>query len=524
MNYEIINQNEWLYPDSRVSRDGAKEIHLHTAKGAYISTQILFNHLETGVTFRWNCTTPEGISLEVYQQVDVLCEKNTGPVAFCVSEESGESAEGYTTRQAPFRVYDALKPLSPAETSKMNAKTGALYLAFFIEEEALARMFDFTFDIQFTDVVHQIPVSLQIFDVIVPKEKNLYISNWYRLDNIATQHQLEMWSKAHWGMIEQYAELMARTRQTHFWIPNEVREITKTAKGDYEFKFDRTKRLIELFLSKGFTHIEGNLIYARADFWDDSFIVHILDETYPAKSPESYRFVSQYLKAWRTFLEENNWLHLLHQHVGDEPTCACKDEYRILSGIVRKHLPSVPLMEAIETYDLDGAVDIWIPKNNYFQEQRDKFEWIRSNGEELWFYTCCYPGGHYLNRLWDMPLIRTRLLHWGNYRYDLKGYLHWGFNWCDTDKDPFNQTDIFFPPGDTHLSYPAEGEVWGSMRLEAMRAGVQDYELFYQLAKKDKALADELCKSCLATFDQPNEDIAHFEAIRKKLLIALERK
>jgi hypothetical protein len=178
-------------------------------------------------------------------------------------------------------------------------------------------------------------------------------------------------------------------------------------------------------------------------------------------------------------------------------------------------------MEAIETYDLDGAIDIWIPKNNYFNENRDKFERIRNNGEELWFYTCCYPGGYYLNRLWDMPLIRTRLLHWGNYRYDLKGYLHWGFNWCDA-LDPFNHKDIFFPPGDTHISYPAGKEVWGSMRIEAMRSGVQDYELFHMLAKKNKELADELCKSCLEAFDKPNEDIVHFEEVRERILLAIE--
>jgi hypothetical protein len=120
-----------------------------------------------------------------------------------------------------------------------------------------------------------------------------------------------------------------------------------------------------------------------------------------------------------------------------------------------------------------------------------------------------------------MPLIRTRLLHWGNYRYDLKGYLHWGFNWCDAP-DPYNHKDIFFPPGDTHISYPAGKEVWGSMRIEAMRAGVQDYELFHMLAKKNKELADELCKSCLEAFDKPNEDIVHFEGVRERILLAIE--
>ena len=515
MKYEIISQNEWLYPDSVVADTGTKTIDIVSAKEAYVGVQILLNDLVVGNMIDLSCTLPVGVQLEVYRQIDVLCEKNTGPVCFCVDETKGESAESYTIRKAPFRVYDALEPV----TKKLVAtgETQALYLAFYIENGAQTGVNEFELSINNV----KISAKIEVFAVTIPSEKNLYISNWYRLDNIAAQHNVDIWSPEHWELIDKYADLMARTRQTHFWIPNEIREISKNPDGTYAFNFGRTKQLIEMFLAKGFTHIEGNLIYARASFWDDTFIVNVLDKTYPAKSPEAYEFVSQYLKAWRAFLLDNNWLDLLHQHVGDEPIEACKDEYRILSSIVRKHLPGVPLMEAVETYDLDGAVDIWIPKNNYFNENRDKFERIRNNGEELWFYTCCYPGGHYLNRLWDMPLIRTRLLHWGNYRYDLKGYLHWGFNWCDTDKNPFDQKDIFFPPGDTHISYPAGREVWGSMRLEAMRAGVQDFELFNMLAKQNKPFADEICRTGLPAFDEPNEDSVHFEKLRYQLLQAL---
>jgi hypothetical protein len=521
MDYQVVNQNEWLYSDSVVSKLGVKEVQLHTAKAAYISTQILLNHLEVGTTYQWSCQMPIGISLEVYKQIDVLCEKNTGPISFCVDEEKGESADGYTTRKAPFRVNDALQPIVPGEL-QVKSPTEALYLAFYIDECVSASEHVLNLELTVGENGALIPITIKVFNVSIPKEKNLYISNWFRVDNMATQHDLEMWSEEHWAMIDQYADLMARTRQTHFWIPNEIREVSRLEGGTYEFKFDRTKRLIEMFLSKGFTHIEGNLLYVRNDFWDSHFVVDIMGNRVPANSPEGYDFVSQYLKAWKTFLEENHWLELLHQHVGDEPIDNCKDEYRILSGIVRKHLPGVPLMEAVETYDLDGAVDIWIPKNNYFNENMEKFDRVRKNGDELWFYTCCFPGGHYVNRLWDMPLIRTRLLHWGNYRYDLKGYLHWGFNWCE-DADPFNHENLFFPPGDTHISYPGGNIPWGSMRLEAMRAGVQDYELLNMLAKKDKVLADELCKSCLESFDKPNEDTTHFEEVRLKILMALEK-
>jgi len=59
-------------------------------------------------------------------------------------------------------------------------------------------------------------------------------------------------------------------------------------------------------------------------------------------------------------------------------------------------------------------------------------------------------------------LIDSRLLHWLNYRYGLKGYLHWGFNaWTN---DPVNA------PGDHrgdgwHL-YPKKDGLLDSLRWE----------------------------------------------------------
>lgn len=517
--YEVISQNQWLYPDSVVSEHGEKTIRLHTAKSAYISTQILLNELEQGAVIDWEYSgLPEGVSLEVYHLVDIWVEKNTGPIGFTVAE--GESAASYTTRPAPFDLYDALRPIKPFEVY-VTSHTEGLYLAFFIDETVSPgkRAFDFVLHIGTTQRI--IPTHLKVYDVVIPKESNLFISNWFGTDNIASQHGLEKWSEDHWEMIRQYALLMRRTRQTHFLIPSEILEAEQKPDGTYKFHFERTKRLISLFLSMGFTHIEGNLLAHRKDFKDDYFVVDCCGKTVRAISLEGYDYISQYLKAWKEFLEENGWLELLHQHVADEPTEACAHEYRILSGIVRKHLPGVPLMEAVETYDLDGSVDIWIPKNSYFNENREYFERVRKNGDQLWFYTCCFPGGSYLNRLWDMPLIRTRLLHWGNFRYDLKGYLHWGLNFC-WDEDPFHQKNLFFPPGDTHITYPGGSIPWGSVRLEAMRAGVQDYELFSMLAEHNRPLADALCRSCLEQFDRPNEDVKHFEMVREKLLSALE--
>jgi hypothetical protein len=80
----------------------------------------------------------------------------------------------------------------------------------------------------------------------------------------------------------------------------------------------------------------------------------------------------------------------------------------------------------------------------------------------------------------DVPLIESRLMHWLNYRYGLKGYLHWGFNsWTD---DPINAPGRH--RGDGWHVYPKKDGLLNSLRWEQMRNGIQDYECLWLLENK----------------------------------------
>jgi hypothetical protein len=524
MKIQVFSANEWLYPDIAVDENGNRHIDLSVARGSYAACQILLNDVAVGLPIQVEYTDKRvngGLQHpETYQLIDIFVEKNTGPIGFCVQE--GESAEGYTTRKAPFRVYEALQPLN--EEVKSRADTEALYVCWKIPSDTVPGIHSGELTVAIGANKCVIPVSIEVFSAIVPAKETLSVINWFILGNMAKRYDLELWSEEHWDMIRRYGEVMRRARQTHFWVPMEAIDVELVGENRYRFRFDKAERLIRLYLSLGFSGIEGGLVAGRQDFWGSEFVIWNRwngGDPIKAVSYEGYAYLSQFLPAWKKFLENNGWLNLLIQHVADEPTENCKTEYRILSGIVRKFMPGVPLLEAVETFDLAGSIDIWIPKNVYYMEHREEFEKLRSLGDKLWYYTCCYPGGSYLNRLWDMPLLRSRYLHWGNYKYDMEGFLHWGLNWCPDDKDPYNHTDIFFPPGDTHIVYPGANGPLSSMRLEAMRAGAEDFELLKLLAKKNKALADEITDSCLMSFNKANEDPVHFAAAHRRLLQAL---
>ncbi len=158
-------------------------------------------------------------------------------------------------------------------------------------------------------------------------------------------------------------------------------------------------------------------------------------------------------------------------------------------------------------------------------------EAVRSAGDEIWHYVCCAPRWNkYINRFMDYPLLSTRYLHWGNYKYGLTGFLHWAVNKYQPGQDPFTQncpehhnadSVTWLSAGDTHIIYPGNGAPWMSIRLEAEREGAEEYELLQLLARTDKAAADAICDSMFHTFRDVEYDVLKFTQARKMLLEAL---
>jgi len=144
-------------------------------------------------------------------------------------------------------------------------------------------------------------------------------------------------------------------------------------------------------------------------------------------------------------------------------------------------------------------------------------------GKEVWFYTCLAPQENYANRFIEQPLIKTRILHWINYKYAIPGYLHWGLNKWRAE-DPFKMTTVMnyagntLPSGDFAVLYPDKGKLLSSIRLEAMRDGIVDYELLKMLEQKNPDKAKELAGKIVFRFDHYDINILHFREIRRQIL------
>ena len=170
----------------------------------------------------------------------------------------------------------------------------------------------------------------------------------------------------------------------------------------------------------------------------------------------------------------------------------------------------------------------WVPQLNFAHEDYAFYRERQSMGDEFWFYTCLAPQGEYANRFIELPLLKTRVLHWINYRFGLSGYLHWGLNFWRGD--PFVETTgviveggNVLPGGDAWIVYPGDGTFLSSIRLEAMRDGIVDFELLTRLRRSRPEETDELARQVVYRFDLYDMGVEDFRAKRRRLLEDLSR-
>jgi len=513
---ELRDALEFLFADSAVSSAPCREMTLDVPRGGTIAAHVLLNGLPVGARLRVSAGKADA---RWFRLVDVPVERNTGPVGFIETEESGENP--YVMRRAPYRVYDAMAPL--AGETEITGPTMALRLQVPVAAEVPVGEREIPLRIEAGGEAIELRVKIAVHAAVVPPvgQGSFPYTNWFAYSYLATRHGLEPWSEGHWGMIAQYAALMVHGRQNMFWLPQG--DIFTLRNGRPVLERERLRRLVQTFTDAGMYYIEGGHFGGRATGkWQcPNFAVGLTGSL--AASVQGNADIHDIAVQLMQEIDANGWRGRWVQHIADEPIDDNAADYRIFAGTVRKYMPGIPILDATESESLAGAVDIWCPKAQEYQLHQQHFEAMRALGDQVYFYTCCFPGGPWLNRLLDMELLRPALFGWAAARFGLDGFLHWGLNHYKEDQDPFEQNvvahggDNFLPAGDTHIVYPGPDGPWSSVRLEAQREGCEDYELLHRL---DPEQAQAIIRPVLRGFDDYTKDIAAFRAARRAVLEA----
>ena len=530
MRYDIFDSLDWLFTDSKVRKNPTKVASLLAPLGGRPGFQVLVDGVKEGANVRFNSnglTDAEGHRIkDIFGNLlhSVPVEYNTGEEGF--TTRTKPVAKGIT-RKAPFRCFDAIEPITE-RTRIWEKEPAVFYIQISIPRWAHPGIYSGEVEIIVNNETITVPVKLEVAPVQLPTKSTLPLTIHYSLERMASYHGLELWSEGHWRMIRKYAEMMVSYHQDTFRVHLSMIISRKNKKGQWTFNFQLLERLIRTMIDAGMTRIEGGG-FGSCEKWGSSEIfVYASQKLWKRKvrlsSPEAQEFLAQLLPAWRKFLEKHGWYKMVCQHVSDEPTEGAFYDYTAGACAVRKYLPGVPIIEAVEFPHLGANVDWWVIKPNQYEQDHEEYEKHRLHGDQIWCYTCCVPGGHFMNRLLDFPLLRTRLLAWGCAKYNLGGYLHWALNNWLPDKSPFEQTikrgepnDL--PAGDRYIIYPGPDGPWSSMRYEAQREGWEDHSLLMMAREKlSPEQFNELISRTVRSFSDFTEDPLTFRKNYRTLL------
>jgi hypothetical protein len=460
---------------------------------------------------------------------------------------------GYVSvgRNTPNHSRDRLRPISGLypdpilEKESMNLmanETQPIWITVEIPKDASPGLYEGEavlsgeMDGDYFEIVKDLQVK--VYPVTI-KRTRLWVTNWYNtspqtMKFVMGNPNIEPYSEEYWEFVRLLAAKMAEYRQNVAIIsPLRLSKFNLDENGNYQVDFANFDKTVDIFIEEGVVgRIEGGHIGTRAAGWISDFVVFAPviepDTTYlkkfPIASDTAKTFYKAFVPALTRHLKEKGWEDIYMQHLMDEPIPENVDTYIEVANFIGKLAPDLKIVEACHSKDVNNSVDIWVPQLDYMHIDYDFYKERAELGDEIWFYTCLNPKGEYANRFIELPLIKTRILHWINYRFSIPGYLHWGFNFW-RGEGPFDETTsiqlesgTILPGGDAWICYPGDHKILSSIRLEAMRDGIVDYELLSMLGDRLPDEAAELARQVVYRFDYYDINVEAFRDKRKKIL------
>ncbi|MDB4087375.1 DUF4091 domain-containing protein [Flavobacteriaceae bacterium] len=476
-------------------------------------------------TFTFNSISKNltNINYSIIKAVPV--EENTGVDSR--TEQFLGQINNNVIRRAPFEVFEVIQPLT---INKIITTSNFSLMRISVKSNEFKSPGNYKLNIILNDgfKTEKLKFKIKVHDASIPilEESKFFYTNWFNLSKMEEMHNLLRWNKEWFTMLDKYAKLMAEGRQNCIIIPHELISIKSN-----KISLDEEKMIsfINVFKKYGFKYFESPHLLNRGanDDWGNPELKTKLRKR-GYYSEEGKKEIDTIIRKIKSFTKkynlENQWL----QHIADEPTDINAQCYKDISKQIKSIYPEITIMEATNAKEsLTGSIDLWCPLINDFQENQDFFNERVSKGEKILIYTCLIPGGKWLNRTLDMERIRQVYFGWAGSKYNTFGYLHWGLN--QYKANPFKQSVVkhpspqassnnFLPAGDTHVIYPGKDGPLSSLRFEAHRKGIEDYELLEKLKIKNIDKHSRLIKKLFFDYTNYSLSIKKYQRIRKKLL------
>lgn len=426
------------------------------------------------------------------------------PVLFATQLESDEN---YLTKTAAM-LPDALVPLEPDAVPIFRCLAGQ-WDTFWCDWQVAPDMKPgiYELDVLAKDDRDQVAfrqaLKLHVQQMPLPKLK-IWHTEWFHADCLADYYQVPVWSDAHWQIVENYIASAAAHNVNMLLTPLFTPPLdtavgkerttcqllnVRLEQDTWQFDFSRLDRWIELCKKHGIQTIELNHLFTQWGAAAAPKVVATIDgqekrifgwDT-PAVGGAYTRFLRCLLPELKDHLRQIGMLEHTWFHISDEPDGKSRKQWKAARRSVADLLEGCHVLDAMSdlSFFLEGEIQTPVAANDHIEP------FVQEGVPELWTYYCCCQCNRVPNRFTAMPSARNRILGALLYRYELKGFLHWGFNFyhsacSERHIDPWKtgDGDGSWPAGDPFLVYPGpDGVPYESIRGAVLREAFQDHRL-----------------------------------------------
>ncbi len=428
--------------------------------------------------------------------------RNVGNV--CVTRPTNSNAyDEHYLRTSPGIYPDVLLPMrcNGKVATNMGATIKSLWFEISIPDDIKADDYTISVSLSSNIATYSHSLKVEVINAALPEIDGFKYTDWFHCDSLASYYNVEVWSERHWQIVENFAAAAAKSGVNLILTPlftpaidtaiggerltNQLVGITKSM-GKYSFDFSLVDKWIEMCDRVGFKYFEICHLFTQWGAHHAPKIMATVDGEYKrifgwetdTVSEEYIEFLRTFLPEFISYMKKKGRDKDCLYHISDEPTEDHLDSYKAAKNSIADLLEGYTIMDALSRYTFyeQGIVSTAIPANNHIEP------FLEHNVPNLWTYYCCVQSVNVSNRLIAETLSRTRSIGMQMYKYNIVGFLHWGFNFYQNcaSVDPVNPYlnscgDEWVPAGDMFIVYPAEdGTAHESMRAPAFYDGLQD--------------------------------------------------
>lgn len=499
----VVSAYEKIYKTEQFTVDSAC-LNLTAIKGDTVSFQVVYYSDETLVgKVKVESAFGKHLLARSVEYVPATCPYRT---------VEGMYQDGNYTKTKAFECPDVLRTMRAGRLKITKGKYRTVRIDIDVPERFKAG--DYTVKVTLENAAGEVLAvneqKVKIYNAVLPAA-TLKHTEWFHTDCIADYYGYEVFSEKHWAAIESFMKTATKRGINMILTPiftppldteiggerTTVQLIDVVKNGDtWSFGFDKLDRWVSLALKCGYKYFEISHLftqwganaatkvmatvdgeYKRVFGWDTP----VIEGVYPD-------FLSKCLPALCAHLRELGVAELCYFHISDEPSIEHIENYERCKKYVAPYIEGFKTMDALSKVDFykTGLCELPVPSIGHIED------FYALGMPELWSYYCCGPITKTTNRFMTYTLTRIRAIGIQWFKYRVKGFLHWGYNFYNNQFsikhiNPYKikPGEETFPSGDSFIVYPgAGGKCEESARLMALYAAQTDLRALNALAEK----------------------------------------